>query len=254
MDLRLKDQTICITGAGSGIGQAIAKYLGKEGAVIKVLDIDEQGGAHTAEAIRNTGGKAEFHKLDVSDYREVNAFFSNLERIDVLVNNAGISSIGNVETATPEEMDRIYSINVKGVYHCLHAAIPLMKEQGKGTILNMASIAGKLGIEDRFAYSMSKGAVLSMTLSVARDYVSQGVRCNCICPARVHTPFVDAYLDRHYSENREEMFQKLSAYQPIGRMGKPEDIATLAAFLCSDASSFITGSAYDIDGGVTLLR
>ena len=159
-----------------------------------------------------------------------------------------------MEVATPEEMDNIYAVNVKGLYHCLHAAIPGMREQGGGVVLNLASIASKLGIQDRFAYSMSKGAAFAMTLSVARDYVDKGIRCNCLCPARVHTPFVDNYLDKNYPDTKAEMFEKLSEYQPLGRMGKPEEIAALAAFLCSDEASFITGAAYDIDGGVVQLR
>ncbi len=174
--------------------------------------------------------------------------------MDILVNNAGIASIGNIEATTPEEMDRIYAVNVKGVYHCLRAAIPKMKSKGKGVILNMASVASKVGIQDRFAYSMSKGAVLTMTLSVARDYIDDGIRCNCLCPGRVHTPFVDSFVEKHYADNKEEMMEKLSRYQPIGRMGQPQEIAALAAFVCSDEAEFITGSAYDIDGGFTLLK
>jgi NAD(P)-dependent dehydrogenase (short-subunit alcohol dehydrogenase family) len=171
------------------------------------------------------------------------------------VNCAGIASIGKVGDTTPEEMDRIYGVNVKGIYHCIHFAIPKMIEAGGGAIVNMASMAAKVGIQERFAYSMSKGAALSMTLSVARDYLSEGIRANCLCPARIHTPFVDGYLEKNYpEEERAGMFQKLSEYQPIGRMGKPSEVAELAAFLCSDKAAFITGSAYDIDGGATLLR
>lgn len=254
MDLKLSEKRAYITGAGSGIGKAVALRLAAEGAVVNVLDVDQAGGQATAEAIVQLGGQGKFHALNVAESEEVFSFFEEQERVDVLVNNAGISSVGNVEQTTPEELDRIYAVNIKGVYNCLRGAIGKMKEQGGGTILNLASVASKLGIQDRFAYSMSKGAVLTMTLSVARDYVGAGIRCNCICPARVHTPFVDSFLDRHYAENREEMLEKLSAYQPIGRMGRPEEIADLAAFLCGDVSAFITGAAYDIDGGVTLLR
>ena len=177
-----------------------------------------------------------------------------LDTLDILVNNAGVAHIGTVETTTSEDFDRILSVNVKGVFHCMKAAMPKLMQNGGGAILNLASVASKVGIVDRFAYSASKGAVLTMTLSVARDYVDKGIRCNCLCPGRVHTPFVDGYLDKHYPDSREEMFQKLSAYQPIGRMAEPDEIANLACFLCSDEAAFITGSAYDIDGGVTLLR
>ena len=165
-----------------------------------------------------------------------------------------VASVGNVETTTGEEMDRVYNVNVKGVFHCTKAAIPRLKESGKGSILNMASIASYLGISDRFAYSMTKGAVYAMTLSVAKDYIEYGIRCNCICPARVHTPFIDSYLEKHYSNRKEEMFKELESHQPIGRMGNPEEIAGLAAFLCSEEAAFVTGSAYHIDGGVTNLR
>jgi NAD(P)-dependent dehydrogenase (short-subunit alcohol dehydrogenase family) len=148
----------------------------------------------------------------------------------------------------------LYRVNVKGTYHAMHAAVPRMLAQGHGVILNIASIVSKVGIEERFAYSMTKGAVLAMTLSVARDYVRRGIRCNCICPARVHTPFVDGFIAAHYADRAEEVFARLSAYQPIGRMARPDEIAALAAYLCSEEAAFVTGSAYDIDGGVTLLR
>ncbi|MCB1123131.1 MAG: SDR family oxidoreductase, partial [Verrucomicrobiae bacterium] len=211
-------------------------------------------GLETQRSIRESGGMATFHTVNIAKAESVNGFFEALEPVDILVNNAGISSIGNVENTSSEEMDRIYSVNIKGVYHCLHAAIPGMKKKGGGVILNMASLVSKVGISDRFAYSMSKGAVLSMTLSVAKDYLADNIRCNCLCPGRVHTAFVDAYLEKHYPDNKQEMFEKLSAFQPIGRMGKPEEIAALAVFLCSEEASFITASAYDIDGGSTLLR
>jgi 2-keto-3-deoxy-L-fuconate dehydrogenase len=175
-------------------------------------------------------------------------------RLDVLVNNAGIAHIGTVLTTSPEDLDRLYAVNVRGVYHGLHFGVARMEVQGKGAIVNLASIAAKVGIPDRFAYSMTKGAVLTMTLSVARDFVKKGIRCNCVCPARVHTPFVDGFLQKNYPENREEMFATLSAAQPIGRMGQPEEVAALVAFLCSDEAAFITGAAYDLDGGFTLLR
>lgn len=253
-DSRLHNQQAYITGAGSGIGQAIAMRFAREGAHVTVLDVDEENGQKTADTIAETGGNAEFQRLDVADCDAVTDFFSRQESVNILVNNAGVSSIGTVVDTTPAEMDRVYAVNVKGVYHCLHAAIPRMVEQGGGSILNLASIASKIGVRDRFAYSMSKGAVYTMTLSVAQDYVDHGVRCNCVCPARVHTPFVDAYLDKHYPDNRDAMFKELSRYQPIGRMGTPEDVAALAAFLCSQDAAFITGVAYDVDGGAVLLR
>ncbi|MFC4992497.1 SDR family NAD(P)-dependent oxidoreductase [Rubritalea tangerina] len=248
-------KTAVVTGAGSGIGQAIALKLAAEGNHLAILDFNTEAAQSTADIIRKAGGSADIIQCDVSSTESVEAAFTQLERVDILVNNAGIASIGNVETCTPDELDKIYQVNVKGIYHCCHFGIPKMLANGGGVILNLASIASKVGILDRFAYSMSKGAAHAMTLSVARDYVDKGIRCNCICPARVLTPFVEGYLEKNYSEEeRPKMKQTLSEYQPIGRMGTPEEIGDLAAFLCSDKASFITGSAYDIDGGVTLLR
>jgi len=244
-----------VTGGGSGIGRAICQRLAEDGYHMVILDCDEAAGSETAELIQELGGCGESLVGDVSSTQSVKKVFEQIAKVDVLVNCAGVASIGKAGDTTPEEMDRIYGVNVKGVYHCLHFAIPKMIEGGGGVILNMASMASKVGIQDRFAYSMSKGAVLSMTLSVARDYLSEGIRANCICPARIHTPFVDGYLKMNYSESeREKMFRTLSEYQPIGRMGTPAEVAELAAFLCSQKASFITGSAYDIDGGATLLR
>jgi len=248
-------KTAVITGAGSGIGQAIAIRMVQDDCQVIILDRDEVAAQSTIDLIKNSGGQAECIVCDVSDFESMKSAFAKIERVDVLVNNAGIAAIGNVEETTPEQFDAIYNVNVKGVYHCLHFGVPKMVAGGGGAVLNLASIVSKVGIADRFAYSMSKGAVFTMTLSVARDYIDKNVRANCICPARVHTPFVDGYLENNYTEEeRPEMFETLSKFQPIGRMGKPHEIAELAAFLCSDKSSFITASAYDIDGGVTLLR
>ncbi|QDT71497.1 SDR family NAD(P)-dependent oxidoreductase [Lacipirellula limnantheis] len=248
-------RTVVITGAGSGIGRAIAVRQGAAGDRVVVLERDLAAGEETVAAVRAAEGVADAMQCDVGDADSVAAAFARLERVDALVNNAGIAHVGNVEKTSPEDFDRLFRVNVRGVYHCLHAAIPRMRFQGGGVVLNMASIAAKLGIRDRFAYSMTKGAVLSMTLSVARDYVAENIRCNCICPARVHTPFVDGYIAKNYPEaERRQVFETLSAYQPIGRMGRPEEIAALAHFLLSEEAAFITGVSYDIDGGVTQLR
>jgi NAD(P)-dependent dehydrogenase (short-subunit alcohol dehydrogenase family) len=174
--------------------------------------------------------------------------------VDILVNNAGIAHIGTVVTTGPEDFDRILNVNVKGVYHCLHAVIPGMLERKSGVILNMSSIAAVAGLADRFAYSTSKGAVHTMTFSVAADYIKDGIRCNCICPARVHTPFVDGYLENNYPDNKQEMFEKLSAAQPIGRMASPAEVAEMALYLCSDDAGFITGQAFPLDGGYMNIR
>ena len=248
-------KTAVITGAGSGIGQAVAYQQSKEGNHVVILDYSVEAANETASQIEKDGGKVTIIQSDVSDTQSVKDAFEAIEQVDILVNNAGIASIGNVEGCSPEELDRIYNVNVKGVYHCLHFAIPKMVANGGGAIVNLASIASKVGIQDRFAYSMSKGAAYSMTLSIARDYIDKGIRCNCVCPARVHTPFVDGFLEKNYPEDeRAKMFSTLSEYQPIGRMGTPSEIADLIGFLCSDKAGFITGSAYDIDGGVINLR
>lgn len=246
-----------ITGAGSGIGRAIALRFASRGAGVQVLDIDQQAAQETVDLIKDQGGIAKAWSCNVADpasvVRAIEGIIARETKIDVLVNNAGIASIGSVTDTSPEEMDRVYQVNVRGVYHCLYTVVPYMVEAGAGVILNLASIASLIGIKDRFAYSMSKGAVLTMTYSVANDYIDQGIRCNCICPARIHTPFVDGYLRKNHPGQEAEVFEKLSKYQPIGRMGTPEEVASLAAFLCSDEASFITGAAYPLDGGVTTL-
>ena len=243
-----------VTGAGSGIGRATALQLASDGYDVRIFELSAEAAGETLSLLQKAGGIGAIQAVDVSNTESVRAAFADLPRLDVLVNNAGIAHIGNVLQTAPDDLDRLYNINVRGVYHCLHFGIPIMLKNGGGSIVNLASIASKVGIPDRFAYSMSKGAVFSMTLSVARDFVDKGIRCNCVCPARVHTPFVDGFIAKNYPGQQAEMFAKLSAGQPIGRMGEPEEIATLIAFLCSNKAAFITGSAYDIDGGFTLLR
>ncbi|GLQ73709.1 SDR family NAD(P)-dependent oxidoreductase [Vibrio penaeicida] len=251
----LQGKVALITGSASGIGLAIAKGFHQAGAHIVLVDINPE---HLESAAEGFGSdRITALTCDVSSEPDVKRLVAELEqqigRLDILVNNAGIAHIGNVENTELDELQRVFSVNVNGLFLFTKYLMPML-QSAKGSILNLSSIAAKLGIADRFAYSASKGAVSAMTLSIARDYVDKGVRCNCICPARVHTPFVDGYLDKHYPDNKNEMFKVLSEYQPIGRMGTPEEIADIAVFLCSDKAKFITGVSYDIDGGVVQLR
>ena len=250
----LPGKVAVVTGAGSGIGAAIAVLFAKQQARVVVLDVDQEAARRTAVAIADEGGLAEARACDVANAASVSDVFGTVAaahgRVDILVNNAGIAHVGTIEQTSEADLDRLYQVNVKGVFLCAQAAVPIMLGQGGGVILNMASIASLVGVPERFAYSMTKGAVLTMTMSIAIDYVKQNIRCNCICPARIHTPFVDQYVAKHYAGREREVLQQLSAYQPIGRMGTSEEVAYLALYLCSDEASFVTGQAYPIDGGV----
>jgi NAD(P)-dependent dehydrogenase (short-subunit alcohol dehydrogenase family) len=246
-----------ITGAGSGIGQAVAVKFAAHGASIRILDVNQAAASITGSRICGNGGNASIHLCDVTDQSQVKGVFEELfgrERIHILVNNAGVSHVGTVESTVEEDFDRLVRINIKGFYNCMHFMVPHMRDQGGGVILNMASIAGSAGLPDRFAYSMTKGAVIAMTYSVARDYLAHNIRCNSISPARVHTPFVDDYLHKNYPGQEPEMFQKLARSQPIGRMAEPAEVASLALFLCSDEASFLSGVDYPLDGGFFNLR
>lgn len=251
----LAGRTAVVSGGGSGIGQAIAMLFAARGARVGILDVGPTD--ETTAAIESSGGSAIALSCDVSSQPAVVDAFAQVEArfgpVDILVASAGVAHVGTVEQTTEADLDRLYAVNVKGVYNCLRSAVATMKGRG-GVILNVASVAATVGIPDRFAYSMTKGAVLTMTLSVARDYVAHNIRCNCLSPGRVHTPFVDGFLAKNYPGREAEMFEKLSQTQPIGRMGRPDEIAELALFLCSDASAFVTGSNYAIDGGFIALK
>jgi 2-keto-3-deoxy-L-fuconate dehydrogenase len=239
--MKLTGKTAVVTGGASGIGKAIAELFSAEGARVHVVDLN------AVESPRYAS-----HVCDTSRASAVDQVFDKIAQdgpIQILANSVGMAHIGTVETTSPEDFDRIFQVNVKSFFHTMRASVRHMKQSGGGVIVNLASTAATVGIADRFAYSMSKGAVLAMTLSVAKDYLQHNIRCNCISPARVHTPFVDGYLKKNYPGREQEMYEKLSKAQPIGRMGKPEEVAALALFLCSDDAGFISGADYPIDGG-----
>jgi 2-keto-3-deoxy-L-fuconate dehydrogenase len=249
---RLNNKVALVTGGASGIGQAIALCFAEHGAVIRVVDLNGEAAQQTAERITQLGGAATAHLCDLTDAAGATAVFKEilgLSRIDILVNSAGVSHVGRLENTSDEDFERIFRVNVLGTHHAMRETIPAMVAQKGGVILNLASIAASAGLEDRYAYSMSKGAVLSMTYSVARDYLRHNIRCNAISPARVHTPFVDGFVKKNFPGKEAEAFAKLSASQPIGRMAQPSEVATLALYLCSDEASFVTGTDYPLDGG-----
>jgi len=251
---KLTNRSVIITGGGSGIGKAMSVLFAKQGAAVHIIELNEDAANDTVAEIKAAGGDASVHTCDVSSQQQVIDIFKSIGKIDILVNNVGIAHIGRADNTAEADFDRIYNVNVKGVYNCLFAAIPAMKTSGGGVILNTSSVAAHVGITDRFAYSTSKGAIHAMTLSVARDYMADNIRCNSISPARVHTPFVDGFIAKNYAGQEAEIFEKLSKSQPIGRMAQPNEIAALALYLCSDEAGFITGTDYPIDGGFITLN
>lgn len=255
---RLDGKNALVTGAASGIGEQIARVFAEQGAHVLLGDLNAEAGERVAHEIREAGGEAAFVMLNVGNADSVEDAFGEADLrgpLDVLVNNAGVGFVGDLLGTPPAEFDRLIGVNVRGVFLCAQAAVRRMKAAGRGgAIVNLASTAAKVGIAERFAYSATKGAVLMMTRSIACDYVRDGIRCNCVCPARVHTPFVDAYLAKNYPGRESEMFAQLAAAQPMNRMGSPREVAHLVLYLASDEAAFVTGAAYDIDGGVLGMR
>jgi len=249
MIFSLKNKVVIITGGSSGIGRAISILFAQQGAEVHIFDLQSPLSDETISEVKQFNISSNFHPVDITNETLVLDEINSLRKIDILINNAGIAQIGNVENTSSVDFQKIFDVNVKGAFNCIKAVIPNMVSNKSGVILNMASVASSVGIPDRFGYSMTKGAIKSMTQSIAKDYISKGIRCNCISPARVHTPFVDGFIAKNYPNNQDEMFKKLSASQPIGRMAKPIEIAYLALYLCSDEASFATGCDYPLDGG-----
>jgi NAD(P)-dependent dehydrogenase (short-subunit alcohol dehydrogenase family) len=254
----LNEKTAVVTGGGSGIGQSIALTFAKQGAHVDVLEINLDAAIETVEKIRAEGGQAEAAECDVTQHDHVQEVFDKIGNdrggLDCLINNAGIAHVGNIMNTSEEDIDRVMSVNLKGVFNCLKGGVRQMLKSDGGTIVNISSTVATMAINDRLAYSTSKGGVLAMTYSVAKDHLHDNIRCNAIQPGRIHTPFVDGFIAKNYPNNQEEMFKKLSEYQPVGRMGKPDEVAATAVFLCSDEASFITGSTYPVDGGTLYVR
>jgi NAD(P)-dependent dehydrogenase (short-subunit alcohol dehydrogenase family) len=250
---RLDKKSVIVTGGGSGIGKAIAHVFAKHGAAVFIFDIDEKAAGIATDEIIAEGGIAQSIILDISDQQKVRNAVEEVTKktgtVDILVCSAGVPHIGTAESTNEDDFARIFNINVKGIYNSLHEVIPVMKQKNKGVILNICSVAASVGIPDRFAYSMSKGAVLAMTLTTAKDFISNNIRCNCISPARIYTPFVKGFISKNYPGKEQEVFEKLSKTQPIGRMGTPDEVAQFALYLCSDEAGFVTGCDYPIDGG-----
>jgi 2-keto-3-deoxy-L-fuconate dehydrogenase len=249
---RLDNKVALVTGGASGIGQAIAICFAKYGAAIRLVDLNKKAARETADRIKQLDGNATAHTCDITDAVQTQSVFQDileLSPVNIFVNSAGVGHVGRLENTSDEDFERIFRVNVLGTHHVMQEAVRTMAAQGGGVILNLASIAASAGLEDRYAYSMSKGAVRSMTLSVARDYLPHKIRCNSISPARVHTPFVDDFIKKNYPGEEKKAFARLAALQPIGRMAQPCEVAMLALYLCSDEASFITGTDYPLDGG-----
>lgn len=254
---RLDRKIALITGAGSGIGREIALLYARQGARVVIADLNVDAAEAVLVEITAQHGQASSQVLDVADetqvQRAVELTVKQYGRLDILVNNAGVSHVGHLLETSGADWERVMAVNARGVFLCSkHAVTQMLAQQPPGgVIINIASVAGMIGVERRFPYSASKGAVISMTRAIAIDFAGQGIRANAICPGTVHTPFVENYLIQNYPDTKEEVRQQLHARQPLGRMGRPEEIAHAALYLASDEAAFVTGSTLVIDGGWT---
>ena len=247
----LEGRHALVTGGASGIGEATVKEFIRAGAFVWIADIN----LAAAEALANSVGSAQALHLDVTSSESTAAAVSHLSRLDILVNNAGIGHVGSIQQTEPEDFDRLLNVNVRAVYLVTRAFLPLLLSAGEsggpvGSIVNIASVAGLVGIKQRFAYCTTKGAVVAMTRQIAVEY-PRTLRVNAICPGTVETPFVEGYLEKFHKDNKEEVRVELRARQPIGRLGRPEEVASMVRYLASDEAAFITGSLFNIDGGWT---
>ena len=255
---RLDGKTAIVTGGGSGIGRGIVELFAKQGATVVILDRDTAMGEKTRAELEKERLEVIYVAADVTDHHGmmdcIESIWAEQGPVEILVNNAGIAHIGDAATTSEEDFDRVMAVNCKGVYNVSHAVLPRMASDGGGVILNISSTVAWFGLADRFAYTASKGAVTAMTYSIAKDFVDQNIRCNAILPGRIHTPFVDGFVKENFPDEQEQTMQRLSDYQPIGRMGTPFELASAALYLCSDEASFVTGSIHAIDGGTISLR
>ncbi len=244
---RLDGKNAVVTGAGSGIGQAIAQLFAAQGAVVWVVDRDAPAAAATVAAIHGAGGHAHAATADVADQAAMIALAGRLPRVDVLVNNAGIGHVGDLTNTAAEDLDRLYAVNVRGVFNGCKAFAPAMIARGAGSVINMASIGGVVAVRERLAYTVSKHAVVGLTKSLALDHSHTGVRFNCVCPGRVETPFARKRIAE--SADPQRAYREMAATQLTGRMAEPREIAAAALYLAADESAMVTGSSLLIDGG-----
>ena len=245
MSFRLEGKTALITGGASGIGEATARAFSAAGAAILIADID--GTRAESLAQRLPGSRAVV--CDITDEAAVANAFNGIPKLDILVNNAGIGLVGGIEETSLGDFERLFRVNVTGMFLVSRAAVPLLIAS-RGSMVNIGSVAGLIGVKKRFAYCATKGAVVAMTRQLAVDYPGQ-FRVNCICPGTVDTPFVEAYLEKYHKHEKEKVRGELNLRQPIGRMGRPDEVANLALYLASDEAGFVQGSIFTIDGGWT---